>query len=40
VSRKRLVQIAEIHVGAIVMGQLVYESPQNKVIELKPIPAV
>jgi len=28
----------EIHVGAIVMGQLVYESPQNnqKVIELKP----
>jgi cytoskeletal protein CcmA (bactofilin family) len=28
----------EIHVGAIVMGQLIYESPQNsqKVIELKP----
>src|SRR5712692_7082880 len=28
----------EIHVGAIVMGQLVYESPQKseKVIELKP----
>src|SRR5258707_13167338 len=28
----------EIHVGAIVMGQLVYESPQksDKVIELKP----
>ncbi len=28
----------EIHVGAIVMGQLMYESPQNsqKVIELKP----
>jgi cytoskeletal protein CcmA (bactofilin family) len=28
----------EIHVGAIVMGQLQYESPQNnqKVIELKP----
>src|SRR6476659_8213939 len=28
----------EIHVGAIVMGQLIYESPQNsqKVVELKP----
>ena len=28
----------EIHVGAIVMGQLIYESPQKseKVIELKP----
>jgi cytoskeletal protein CcmA (bactofilin family) len=28
----------EIHVGAIVMGQLVYEAPQksDKVIELKP----
>ena len=28
----------EIHVGAIVMGQLVYESPQksDKVVELKP----
>jgi len=28
----------EIHVGAIVMGQLMYESPQknDKVIELKP----
>lgn len=28
----------EIHVGAIVMGQLIYESPQksDKVIELKP----
>jgi hypothetical protein len=28
----------EIHVGAIVMGQLVYEPPQksDKVIELKP----
>ena len=28
----------EIHVGAIVMGQMVYESPQKseKVIELKP----
>ena len=27
----------EIHVGAIVMGQLEYESPQsNKVVELKP----
>ena len=28
----------EIHVGAIVMGQLAYESPQksDKVIELKP----
>ena len=29
----------EIHVGAIVMGQLVYESPQknDKVVELKPV---
>jgi len=29
----------EIHVGAIVMGQLVYESPQknDKVVELKPM---
>jgi cytoskeletal protein CcmA (bactofilin family) len=28
----------EIHVGAIVMGQLIYESPQksDKVVELKP----
>ncbi len=28
----------EVHVGAIVMGQLVYESPQKneKVVELKP----
>ena len=28
----------EIHVGAIVMGQLIYESPQKneKVVELKP----
>jgi len=28
----------EIHVGAIVMGQLVYENPQksDKVVELKP----
>ena len=28
----------EIHVGAIVMGQMIYESPQksDKVIELKP----
>jgi cytoskeletal protein CcmA (bactofilin family) len=28
----------EVHVGAIVMGQLVYENPQksDKVIELKP----
>jgi cytoskeletal protein CcmA (bactofilin family) len=28
----------EVHVGAIVMGQLVYESPQksDKVVELKP----
>ena len=29
----------EIHVGAIVMGQLVYESPQknDKVVEFKPV---
>jgi cytoskeletal protein CcmA (bactofilin family) len=29
----------EIHVGAIVMGQLVYESPakSDKVVELKPV---
>jgi cytoskeletal protein CcmA (bactofilin family) len=29
----------EIHVGAIVMGQLMYESPQksDKVVELKPV---
>lgn len=29
----------EIHVGAIVMGQLVYESPQKseKIVELKPV---
>ena len=31
----------EIHVGAIVMGQLMYESPQksDKVVELKPASA-
>ena len=29
----------EIHVGAIVMGQLIYESPQksDKVVEFKPV---